>query len=235
MNSRTGDRIFDIARRHVGERYVLGAFVPKDNSNWHGPWDCAEFASWALFQSASILYGCQNNNSNPATADAYTGYWERDARSLGHMISIDQAARTLGAMVLRFPQTGATGHIVISDGRGGTVEAHSSTDGVITSTLANRRWDTGVLVPGITYNQGPAVPSTPPAGIVYRLTIPAMSGSKVLEIQQALRTAGFDPGSLDGEFGPHTHAAVLAFQLAHGLLADGEVGPRTASALGIKL
>lgn len=235
MSPITGDMVVQIARQHVGERYVLGVLVPKNNPNWKGPWDCAEFVSWAVFQKAGTLYGCDRDEGDPATADAYTGYWERDAKSLGQIIPIEQAARTPGAVVLRIPQPGATGHIVISDGVGGTVEAHSPANGVIQSTLANRRWDTGILVSGIAYTQGAGVAVAPPTATIYRLTLPMMVGDKVRQIQQALLQKGFDPGSPDGEFGPHTHAAVVAFQLSQGLLPDGEVGPQTAAALGVQL
>lgn len=123
---------------------------------------------------------------------------------------------------------------MISDGQGGTVEAHSPKDGVIQFTLANRRWDMGILVPEIRYTEGPALQVPPPA-VIYRLATPMMTGDKVLEIQQALEAAGFNPGQQDGKFGPRTHAAVLAFQLSRGLLPDGEVGPKTAAALGVQL
>ena len=79
-----------------------------------------------------------------------------------------------------------------------------------------------------------AVPP-PPATVIYRLTTPMMSGPVVLAIQQALQTAGFDPGPLDGQFGPRTKAAVVSFQTAQGLAADGEVGPQTAAALNVQL
>lgn len=231
----TGERILQLARSHLGENYSLGVLVPKDNPNWSGPWDCAEFASWAVYQAAASLYGCDRDFGDPATADAYTGYWERDARNLGTLISIEQAAGTPGAAVLRFPQVGATGHIVISDGAGGTVEAHSTLTGVIASTLQQRRWDTGILVRGIAYSSPNSVAVSPPQTPIYRLTTPAMRGAAVLAIQQALKLAGFDPGSFDGVFGPHTLSAVVAFQIFRQLQPDGEVGPQTAAALGVAL
>lgn len=231
----TGNEILQVAASRIGEQYILGAMVPKNNPNWKGPWDCAEFASWCLFQASQQLYGCDNNSGNPATADAYTGYWSRDAESLGSKINIDDAARTPGAMVLRIPQGKLTGHIVISDGSGGTIEAHSSAEGVIKSTLNNRRWDTGILVPWITYNQGNPSPVTSPTLEVYRITTPFMHGDKVKEIQMALQSSGLNVGGIDGIYGPQTVAAVHAFQLAKGLVPDGEVGPVTASALGISI
>jgi len=231
----TGESLLQLARPHVGEKYVLGVMVPKNNQNWTGPWDCSEFTSWIVFQAAAKLYGCDRDDGSPSTADAFTGYWERDAKSLGQIVTIEQAAATPGAAVLRIPQVGATGHIVISDGTGGTVEAHSSQDGVIESTLANRRWDMGILVPGIAYTQNPDVPVPPPDTVVYRLTTPMMQGDTVQQIQRALKNAAFDAGIPDGVFGPHTAAAVVAFQLANQLLPDGEVGPLTAAALGVQL
>jgi len=233
--SNTGERILGIARQHVGEKYILGVLVPKNNPNWKGPWDCSEFASWLVFQAATRLYGCDRDFGDPATADAFTGYWNRDATSLGQIIPIEQAARTPGANVLRVAQLGTHGHIVVSDGLGGTVEAHSTKAGVIRSTLSNRRWDMGILVPGVDYSAGSPIAVNPPATTIYRLTTPLMTGGKVIAIQQALLAAGFDPGAIDGEFGPHTQAAVVAFQVSHGLLADGEVGPRTAAELGGQL
>jgi peptidoglycan hydrolase-like protein with peptidoglycan-binding domain len=58
------------------------------------------------------------------------------------------------------------------------------------------------------------------------------SGPAVREMQQQLRAAGFNPGPIDGKFGPRTEAAVNAFQRARGLSVDGIVGPQTRGALG---
>ncbi len=229
----TGKKILSLSRKHLGEKYILGVLAPKNNGKWKGPWDCAEFASWLVYQAGEKLYGCHKNNCDPAVADAYTGHWARDAKSLGKMISIEEAARIPGAAVLRIPKTGSTGHIVISDGKGGTVEAHSSKLGVIASKLAGRRWDMGILVPGITYTESRPVTVALPSGVIYRLKTPRMKGEDITLIQRALTDNGYDTGGIDGVFGPKTHAAVIAFQLAYELVADGEVGSVTKAALGL--
>ena len=54
-------------------------------------------------------------------------------------------------------------------------------------------------------------------------------------LQQALSSAGYDPGPADGTFGRLTEAAVVAFQEANGLSVDGRVGPETAAALNSAL
>jgi putative chitinase len=60
------------------------------------------------------------------------------------------------------------------------------------------------------------------------------SGPDVTTLQQRLRERHFNPGDIDGRFALATEAAVMAFQLSAGLLADGIVGPRTARALGLE-
>lgn len=54
-------------------------------------------------------------------------------------------------------------------------------------------------------------------------------------IQQRLKELGYYKGSVDGVYGQGTRSAVISFQKANGLTADGIVGPKTAQALGITL
>ncbi len=46
-----------------------------------------------------------------------------------------------------------------------------------------------------------------------------------------LDTLGFDAGATDGQMGPHTRAALRAFQRARGLPVTGALDARTAAAL----
>ncbi|EAQ75266.1 MULTISPECIES: peptidoglycan-binding protein [unclassified Synechococcus] len=57
------------------------------------------------------------------------------------------------------------------------------------------------------------------------------SGDRVSSLQTSLKKAGFDPGAIDGSFGPGTEAAVIAFQKSEGLFADGIAGVETLGAL----
>lgn len=228
----TGNDLLALAAPHVKEKYVFGARVPKNNPNWKGPWDCAEFASWCLFQASGKLFGC-DQNTDPNTADAFTGFWRRDAQAAGCTTALVVAKSTPGAFLLRFPAARLIGHIAISDGTGGTVEAHSSKTGVIRGQVDGRRWDVGVLPPMIDYAAPDMLLPTVPAGLVLRLKQPNMKGALVERLQRALADRGFSPGDIDGSFGPHTAAAVHAFQLTQGLVADGEAGRNTLKALGL--
>lgn len=113
----TGKELLNIANQHVGEKYEFGANVPFDNPNYKGPWDCAEFISWVVFQTTNFKIGIRGKES-------YTGYWEKDIKTHCTEISISEAAQTYGAILLRSPgfKNIDIGHIVFSDGNGGTIE-----------------------------------------------------------------------------------------------------------------
>jgi peptidoglycan hydrolase-like protein with peptidoglycan-binding domain len=56
-------------------------------------------------------------------------------------------------------------------------------------------------------------------------------GWDVAALQFLLASRGYGPGGFDGGFGPNTKAAVLRYQSATGLTADGIAGPATLRAL----
>lgn len=232
----TGSAMLQLALTKVGQEYK-NIQVPKDDPNWSGPWDCAEFASWLVYQVAKTLYGCVDDDAPPAQADAYTGAWKRDMEARGRQVTIEEAASKAGGILLRFPpKTGGMGHIVLCDGVGGTVEAMSTRYGVTRGKVEGRSWDAGILLPGFTYGQGSPVDVRPPAAI-YKQGVPNMDPRVVAAIQRALMSQGYSvgPEGADGDYGDDTERAVVAFQEANGLVVDGEVGPETAGALGTSL
>lgn len=71
----------------------------------------------------------------------------------------------------------------------------------------------------------PALLPTTPAGDgetgVPESTVPAFGDDLTLLIQEKLARAGFDVGPLDGLLGPRTTAAIVSYQVEHGLAPDG--------------
>ncbi len=53
------------------------------------------------------------------------------------------------------------------------------------------------------------------------------SRPKARQIQSALKNAGYNPGAIDGRLGKQTRDAIMAFQKANNLRADGKVGKKT--------
>ena len=85
----------------------------------------------------------------------------------------------------------------------------------------------GLTVDGIagplTWQALPADPNTP-------LLARGASGSVVTALQKGLKkygTPATDPGTVDGDFGPKTEAAVKAYQQDRGIHVDGVVGDQT--------
>ena len=61
------------------------------------------------------------------------------------------------------------------------------------------------------------------------------TGPEVTALQIQLKALGFDPKGTDGNFGPGTKAALIAFQKSKGLQPDGAAGPLTMVALGLSV
>jgi uncharacterized protein (TIGR02594 family) len=64
---------------------------------------------------------------------------------------------------------------------------------------------------------------------------PGAVGRAVTALQSALAAKNFDPGGIDGEYGPLTSAAVSSFQRSQNLSVTGIADPITLRALGLSL
>ncbi|MEZ4789499.1 MAG: hypothetical protein R2811_05720 [Flavobacteriales bacterium] len=147
-----GSHFLRSAAKHLGERYILGALAPKNNARWSGPWDCAEFVSWVVYQVTGQLHGCASNITPPVPMPTRaTGRVMRRRPCSASPWPL--ALRTPGAILNRIPAHGLIGHIAFSDGKGGTIEAHSTKRGVIAGSATGRRWDMGLLLPGVRYTR----------------------------------------------------------------------------------
>ena len=66
---------------------------------------------------------------------------------------------------------------------------------------------------------------------ILKVTSPLMQGDDVKAVQNKLNSLGYNCGTADGYYGNATKSAVISFQSAKGLTADGEVGLATWNAL----
>lgn len=235
---KTGEDLLNAAEKYLGRKYVLGAIVPKSTDEYTGPFDCAELCARVIFEETGNLYGCRPNDPLKAlNSDAYTGYFGSDAEKIGTKITIEDAARIPGALLLRIPTGSAIGHIAFSKGDGKTIEARGAKHGVVEYKVSGRDWDYGILLPFIDYSKGNEVAVQKPLGKLIKLVTPFLIDAAVALIQKVLKDKGFYTGSIDKVYGPKTQAAVVKFQKLNGLTPDGQIksGGETVQALGITI
>lgn len=94
-------------------------------------------------------------------------------------------------------------------------------------------WDDGIAGPDTQtklYSSGAAKSSTPASSVGESLK-EGMNGDAVRALQKRLKALGYYTGTVDGDYGAGTVAAVTAFQKANGLNADGIAGTKTLNAL----
>jgi len=62
-----------------------------------------------------------------------------------------------------------------------------------------------------------------------------LGSDEIIKIQTALNDLGYDVGDIDGIFGVKTQDALMRFQRACGLVADGSIEPRTLEVLEVQI
>ena len=235
-----GKDVLDVGLTKVGQTYDLKANISLNDPYAKEPWDCAEFASWCVYQAYEGMRFGFAPVKDIAYAEPFSGSWYAQALKHAKIISIKDALAIPGAVLLRKVGLGGKkfGHVAFCMGDGKhSLEAHSEKFGVNVFSALNRPWSFGCLLPDVDYGAEPPaiiVPKQVDFGPGYLwLKKPPFKGSDVLALQKALDAAGINPGPSDGVFGSKTHAAVVSFQVQKGLTPDGIVGPQTAKALGL--
>jgi peptidoglycan hydrolase-like protein with peptidoglycan-binding domain len=152
----------------------------------------------------------------------------------GKCTPISRTSLKKGDWVFRKKTTGRKYHIgYIVDDELNVIESMGRSDGVVKRPLnasGTSYWNAygrpNAFKSEIEANDAPAGYTR-----LLKLVNPYMSGSDVLAVQTKLQELGYFKGSLGGNFGPITQAAVIAFQKANKLEVDGIVGIKTWNAL----
>ena len=254
-----GDRVIELARSVLGQNAhdlklanntTLGAAM----QDWVGDKvNCANFVSGLLISTGQIPQSEGN-----ASVTGLVSNLQRDPNfqrttleqaQPGDVVAFEYTNRdgTLGHHVMVYEGRDANGQPKFlgsnnrnADGTQRISEMTGVPSGWRTLAVEHYRGPNNATTP--TAPTGPTTPSGPAAssGVNDVASITAnnatwlrngSSGPAVSDLQQKLKAAGFDPGPIDGQFGPKTRAAVLAFQQARGIHVDGIVGPETRGAL----
>jgi N-acetyl-anhydromuramyl-L-alanine amidase AmpD len=127
---------------------------------------------------------------------------------------------------LRAGKRGITGHVQVSDAFKRSDHRDPGTSFPVEAYLALVRAHMGdAWVPPHEHRAAIKAPAQDP------MLKEGASGYQVRRLQRLLAQHGFDPGTIDGAYGPATAAAVKNAQKANGLRADGIAGPLTWHAL----
>lgn len=68
-----------------------------------------------------------------------------------------------------------------------------------------------------------------------RISPSDLSRNEIRQIQQALNDQGFNPGDVDGQWGPQTEQALTEFQTQQNLSTTADLDSETLSALGVQV
>ena len=92
--------------------------------------------------------------------------------------------------------------------------------------------------PTVTELPAPPAPTIPPPPTAASVSVKSSSTDKgtdkpsSIQIQTALKNAGYYIGAIDGKLGRMSTKAIEDFQEANNLVVDGKVGPKTWAVLG---
>ena len=129
------------------------------------------------------------------------------------------------------------GHVGVYIGDGWVIEARGFKYGVVLTRLNDRQWTSWFKCPYIEYIDGmdeevlftdsEKLPVSYARKLAYVPGRTMLRGADIEQVQKILANLGFDPGFVDGIYGPKTKGAVEAFQKNVMLPANGIVDRTT--------
>lgn len=209
----TQARLDQQARQYPAYAKQIYRYGPK----WMGKpcYDCAQLTREVARQVGVSL------PSGATSQWRATGIWKEKG-------TIDTLPDEAG-MFLFTNKNGSMTHTGVSVGAGAEVDARGHAYGVVQRAISDTGYTHWARL-NIDYDAPvQADNDEEPVEETRRTLRSGMSGDDVRAAQQYLLALGYSLGSYgaDGKFGQTTKAAVIAFQKAHAITADGVIGPNT--------
>lgn len=213
--NKKADEIVRLAIERIGHcRYVLGALGGYDK-NGVQEFDCRGFTWWLLHQ-----VGIEISKVGATTQYNTASDWvER---------GLTKDMPNLVCPVFMYRKSdGKMAHTGMHVGDGVIIHC-TSNGGVKYGDLSNTSWTHYAIPKGLYTSE--EIERARGREIMRTLKM-GCSGDDVKRLQETLNKLGFKCGTPDGIFGAKTKTAVMVFQSAYGLKADGIVGTQTRTAL----
>lgn len=176
----------------------------------------------AIGTGKSITSKYASNNCPDKSANGMFSY----AKSLGlNWGTINTIPEVVGLAVH------CSGHVGYYIGGGKVVEWRGFKYGCVITDIKKRTWTHWYELPFIKYENVSIESYSPTSILGTRLLKRGHKGSDVKELQELLNEFGFNAGTVDGDFGRNTEAAVKRMQTAANIEADGKYGNISHAAL----
>ena len=254
-NTPIQDAVRAYALSHVGAAYVMGATAQKCTPGMRRSLANGRSAEYAeaitancpvLSGKKSTCDGCKYNGrlafdcAQLSRYSAKAGGIELPSGSNSQWTKVNWGKRgEIAGMpmdVVCFvyhEKAGKMSHVGVYLGDGMVADARGHAYGVKHQPVTDYPWTHYAIPAEIAQEARLDTDSHPVYGETARKTLRKGSkGADVVYLQQLLNAAGCTPQiEADGIFGSATQAAVMAYQVGHGLSVDGVVGPMTWAAL----
>lgn len=179
--------------------------------------DCSGLFYWAFKELGGYMF--HGSNTMWSKYCTSKGTLNKGARSDG------QELRP-GSAVFKCRNGTDFYHVGLYIGNGIVIEAQGTSTGVVTSKLGS--WTHWGELKGVNYGSNSTInieisaeKYTALGQRVLKNTNPDMQGEDIKILQNKLNALGYSCGNPDGYFGPKTEKALIAFQKANELKADG--------------